>query len=112
LLDEARELLPPIVEAMMALAKAKSRFDSLRAFLLDRADAAKDVSLRNGFYHDLEALDKEARDSFAVGPMLAFSGGDEWRDLARELGDVPHRPTHTTTLDPVVAAAAAFETKW
>ena len=82
LLDEARELLPEIVEAAKAVAKVKARYDSLRKFMLERAEASKAVSLQNGFFGDLEALDRDAREAFAISPMLSFAAGNEWRDLA------------------------------
>jgi hypothetical protein len=95
LVDEARALLPGIVEATMALAKAQGRYATLRGFLLERAEAARDVALSNGFFHDLERLDHEAADAASIGPLLSFNVGTEWQDLARELGDVPIRPTPT-----------------
>jgi hypothetical protein len=108
LVDEARALLPGIVEATMALAKAQGRYTSLREFLLTRAEAAKDFALRSGFFHDLELLDREAADAAAIGPLLSFHAGDEWRDLAASLGDVAARPT------PTLPAAFNLpeETKW
>jgi hypothetical protein len=107
LIDVAHELLKPIVEATLALAKAQGRYASLRKFLLERAEAARDVALRNGFFHDLERLDREAADAASIGPLLSFSAGAEWQDLARELGDVPVRPTPT-----LPAAFNLPETKW
>jgi hypothetical protein len=93
LVDEARALLPGIVEAAAATAKAQGRYESLRKFLLERAEAAKDIALRNGFFSDLERLDREASDAAAVGPLISFNAGAEWKLLAQELGDVPIRPT-------------------
>ena len=107
LLDEARSILPEIVEAAKAVAKVKARYDSLRKFMLERAEASKAVSLHNGFFHDLEALDKEAREAFAIAPMLTFAAGNEWRDMARELGDVPSVGAHPQIVDPITAAARA-----
>jgi hypothetical protein len=95
LLDEAVGLLPGIVEATASLARAKGRYDGLRKFLLERAEAAKDVAHQNGFFHDLEKLDREAADAASIGPMLTFSPGAEWRELAASLGDVAARPTPT-----------------
>jgi hypothetical protein len=95
LVDEARALLPPIVEATMALAKAQGRYDALRKFLLERAEAAKDVAMRSGFFRQLELLDREAADAAAIGPLLSFNAGAEWKTLADSLGDTPHRPTPT-----------------
>ena len=107
LLDEARSILPEIVEAAKAVAKVKARYDSLRKFMLERAEASKAVSLHNRFFHDLEALDKEASEAFAIAPMLTFAAGNEWRDMARELGDVPSVGTHPQIVDPITAAARA-----
>ena len=107
LLDEARDLLRPIVAATMELARVQGRYNSLRSFLLERAEAAKDVAMRNGFFHDLERLDREAADAASIGPLLSFSAGAEWLDLARELGDVPIRPTPT-----LPAAFNLPEDKW
>jgi chromosome segregation ATPase len=95
LVDEARSLLPPIVEAIMALAKAQGRYASLRKFLLERAEAAKDVASRNGFFHDLERLDRKAADAASIAPLLSFDAGAEWKAMAAALGDVPIRPTPT-----------------
>jgi hypothetical protein len=95
LLDEARALLPGIVEATASLARSQGRYAGLRKFLLERAEAAKDVAHQNGFFHDLERLDRAAADAASIGPILTFSPGAEWQDLARELGDVPIRPTPT-----------------
>jgi hypothetical protein len=95
LLDEARGLLKPIVEATLALARAQGRYGSLRKFLLERAEAAKDVAMRNGFFSDLERLDREAADAASIGPLVSFSPGAEWRELAASLGDVAARPTPT-----------------
>jgi hypothetical protein len=95
LIDEARSLLPGIVEATAALAKVQGRYAGLRKFLLERAEAAKDVALRSGFFRDLERLDRESADAASIGPLLSFNVGAEWRDLALELGDVPIRPTPT-----------------
>jgi hypothetical protein len=107
LIDEARALLPPIVEATLALAKAKGRFAGLRSFLLDRAEAAKDVAMRGGFFQELEKLDREAADAASIGP-LSFSAGNEWREVADALGDTPHRPTPTMP----AAFAGMPEFKW
>jgi hypothetical protein len=95
LLDAARDLLPGIVEATASLAKTQGRYESLRKFLLERAEAAKDVALRNGFFRDLERLDHEAADAARIGSLLSFNGGTEWRELASSLGDVAARPTPT-----------------
>jgi hypothetical protein len=95
LLDSARDLLPGIVEATMALAKAQGRYATLRKFLLERAEAAKDVAARNGFFRDLEALDREAHDAAGIAPLLSFNAGAEWKLLAESLGDVPILPTPT-----------------
>jgi hypothetical protein len=95
MLDEARLILPGIVEATLALAKVQSRYASLRKFLLERAEAAKDVASRSGFFHDLERLDREATDAARIAPLLTFNAGNEWRELADSLGDVPHRPAPT-----------------
>jgi hypothetical protein len=95
LIDEARELLPAIVEATMALAKAQARYATLRKFLLERAEAARDVAARIGFFRDLEVLDREAAEAAAIGPLLSFNAGDEWKSRAIELGDTPIRPTAT-----------------
>jgi hypothetical protein len=91
----------------MALAKAQGRYATLRKFLLERAEAARDVAMRNGFFSDLEHLDREAADAASIGPLLSFNPGAEWIDLARELGDVPIRPTPT-----LPAAFNLPETKW
>jgi len=107
LLDEARALLPPIVEATMALAKAQGRYATLRKFLLERAEAAKDVAMRNGFFRDLERLDSEARDAASIAPLISFDATVEWKALAAELGDTPIRPTPT-----LPAAFNLPETKW
>ena len=80
-------MLPEIVEATAALAKARGRYESLRKFLLERAEAAKDVALRSGFFHQLEVLDREAADAAAIAPLLSFAVGDEWTELAASLGD-------------------------
>jgi hypothetical protein len=95
LVDEARGLLKPIVEATLALAKAQGRYAGLRKFLLERAEAAKDVALRSGFFSDLERLDREAADAASIGRLVSFSPGAEWRELAASLGDVAARPTPT-----------------
>jgi hypothetical protein len=107
LLDEARALLPAIVEATAAVAKVQGRYLSLRKFLLERAEASKDIALRNGFFQRLEALDREAADAARLEPVLSFNPGAEWQDLARELGDVPIGPTPT-----LPAAFNLPETKW
>jgi chromosome segregation ATPase len=108
LLDEARALLPGVVEATAELAKARGRYASLRDFLLTRAEAARDIAARNGFFRDLELLDKEAAGAASIGPLLSFSVGNEWRDPARELGDTPARSTKTR---PAVFNLPA-EDKW
>jgi hypothetical protein len=100
LIDEARAILPSIVEATMALAKAQTRFSAVRTFLLDRAEAARDVAMRNGFFQQLEALDREARTAGENAPPLDFNVTAEWKDLARELGDVPIRPTPAPAVFP------------
>jgi hypothetical protein len=95
LLDSARDLLPGIVEATASLAKAQGRYASLRKFLLERAEAAKDVASRNGFFTNLERLDHEAADAASIAPLLSFNASNEWKLFAQELGDVPIRPTPT-----------------
>jgi hypothetical protein len=95
LIEEGHLLLPAIIEATMALAKAQGRYATLRKFLLERAEAAGDAAMRNGFFRSLETLDREAADAARIGPLLSFDAGSEWRDLARELGDTAARPTPT-----------------
>jgi hypothetical protein len=107
LVDEARALLPGIVEAAAAMARAQGRYESLRKFLLERAEAAKDVAMRNGFFADLERLDKEAADAAGIGPLISYNVGAEWRELARELGDTPIRPAPAP-----IAVFNLPETKW
>jgi hypothetical protein len=107
LIDEARSLLPSVIEAVATVARVQGRYLGLRKFLLERAEAAKDIALRSGFYQQLELLDREAGDAAALAPTLSFSGGTEWQDLARELGDVPIGPTPT-----LPAAFNLPETKW
>jgi hypothetical protein len=107
LIDEARALLPGVVEATAALAKLQGRYTSLRKFLLERAEAAKDVAMQSGFFQQLELLDREAADAASLSPSLSFAAGEEWKDLARELGDVPIGPTPT-----LPAAFNLPETKW
>ena len=108
LIDEARALLPGVVEATAALAKARGRYSALRKFLLERAEAAKDVAARSGFFHDLERLDKEAANASTIGTLLTFSVGTEWIELAASLGDVAARPTSTLP----VAFPDMPEMKW
>jgi hypothetical protein len=107
LLDEARAILPQVVEATLALAKVQGRYRALREFLLTRAEVAPDVAQKNGFFHDLERLDKDARDAANIGPLLSFNAGDEWRNLAAELGDVSTVVAHSQTIDPITAASRA-----
>jgi hypothetical protein len=95
LLDEARELLKPIVEATLALAKAQVRFTALRDYMLGRAEASRDVANRNGFFRDLEILDREARTAAENAPPPDFNATLEWKLLAESLGDVPARPSPT-----------------
>jgi hypothetical protein len=109
LLDEARSLLPGVVEATAVLAKVRGRYASLRKFLLERAEAAKDVAAHSGFFRDLERLDRESADAGSIGPLLSFNAGDEWQDLARDLGDVPISPTPTL---PAAFPGMPEETKW
>jgi hypothetical protein len=98
LLDEARALLPTIADAAAALAKAQTRFSALRSFMLDRAEAARDVSMRSGFFKDLEDLDRDTREVSLAPPMSDFNSSLEWRELAASLGDTPARPTPTTVV--------------
>lgn len=93
LIDEAKSLLPGLLEAAAALAKVQSRFSALRTFLLERAEAAKDVAMRNGFFQALEALDRDAAEAARVAPLISFNPGAEWREMADALGDTQHRPT-------------------
>jgi hypothetical protein len=95
LIDEARSLLPSVIEAVAAVAKVQGRYLSLRRFLLGRAEDAKDIAMRNGFFQQLELLDREAADAAALAPTLSFNAGDEWKSLALELGDTAIRPTPT-----------------
>jgi hypothetical protein len=107
LLDEARAQLPTIATAAAALAKAQTRFSALRDFLLSRAEAARDVAMRSGFFSDLEALDRDTRE-VSLPPPQDFNSTAEWRELAASLGDVPVRPTPA----PVVMFNLPEETKW
>jgi hypothetical protein len=109
LLDEALGLLPEVIEATAALAKVQGRYLSLRKFLLERAEAAKDISMSSGFYRDLERLDRESADAASIGPLLSFAGGSEWRELAASLGDTAIRPTPTM---PAAFPGMPEETKW
>jgi hypothetical protein len=109
LVDEARSLLPGITEATAAVAKLQTRYSALRTFLLDRAEAARDVAMRNGFFRDLEALDREARDAAGNAPPPNFNATLEWREMAASLGDVSSVPSPT----PVMAfAGMPAEDKW
>ena len=63
--------------------------------MLERAEAAKDVAASNGFFADLERLDRESADAGSIAPLLSFSAGSEWIELAASLGDVAARPTPT-----------------
>jgi hypothetical protein len=108
LLDEARSLLPTIAEAAAALAKAQTRFSALRDFLLSRAEAARDVAVRSGFFADLEALDRDTREVSLPPPMSDFNSSLEWRELAASLGDVPVRPSPA----PVAVFEGMPELKW
>jgi hypothetical protein len=93
LIDEARALLPAIVEATLALAKTQTRYSALRTLLLERAEAARDVAVRSGFFQSLETLDREAREAAGNAPAPDFNAPLEWRELAASLGDVAIRPT-------------------
>jgi hypothetical protein len=95
LLDEAYDLLPEITEATARVAKAQVRFSALREFILSRAEASRDVALKSGFFQSLEALDIAARHAAAGAPPPDWNAPAEWKELARELGDVPIGPTPT-----------------
>jgi hypothetical protein len=81
-----------------------ARYATVRKFLLERAEAARDVAARNGFFPDLERLDRAAA---SIGPLLSFNPGAEWKSMAIELGDTPIRPSPAP-----VAAFNLPETKW
>lgn len=110
MLDEARALVPSIIETAGAFARAKGRYESLRKFLLTRAEAASDVAANNGFFRDLETLDHYFADAIRQVPMLSFNADAEWKSLAADLGDVPATLTLGTTshfVDPIAAEAAS-----
>jgi hypothetical protein len=107
LVDEAHALLPEIVEATAALAKAQIRFSALRFFLLDRAEVSRDDSMRHGVFAALEKLDIAARTAAENAPPSDVNATLEWRELAASLGDVPPRPTPAP-----VAMFNLPETKW
>ena len=107
LLDEGRALLPPIVEATAALAKAQVRFTALRDYMLGRAEASRDAANRSGFFRDLEILDREARTAAENAPPPDFNATLEWRELADSLGDTRARPTQAP-----VAAFNLPEDRW
>jgi hypothetical protein len=103
LIDEAHDILPAIVEATAALAKAQIRFTALRSFLLDRAEVSRDDSMRYGVFAALEKLDIAARHAAGNAPPPDFNATLEWRELADALGDTPARPTQ-----PPIAAFAGM----
>jgi hypothetical protein len=107
LIDEARALLPAMIEATATLAKLQLRFTAARNFLLERAEAARDVAMRNGFFQAFEQLDREARTAGENALAPNFDATLEWREMAAALGDTAARPTPA----PVVTFDLP-ETKW
>jgi hypothetical protein len=107
LLDEARSLLPSIADAAAALARLQTRYLALRSFLLERAESARDVAMHNGFFADLEKLDRDTQE-VALPLPPDFNAPLEWRELAASLGDVPSLPSWS----PVAMFPGMPELKW